>query len=435
MTNTSIGLQELRKRLNDKAKAEKSHRFWGMYTHIWKMDVLREAYRLAKLNNGTPGIDRVSFDQIETEGREKFLLQISEELREKSYKPLPSRQVGIPKDNGKTRTLKIPAIRDRVVQGALKLIMEPVFEADFQPGSYGYRPNKTPHQALERTSEGLGKYLRHVIDLDLKSYFDTVRHDILLGKIAGRFNDDDLMRLCKKILKASGSRGLPQGSVIGPLWANLYLNDVDRMLEKAQKVTRDGKYERIRYVRFADDLIVLVSDQPFARHWQEKVEKRLREELTKLDLTINEEKSKTVKFTLGKSFDFLGYTFRCCPDTKNPKQPVVIGRPQMKRRTAFLREIKRVLDLNRHVPIEKVVKEILNPKIRGWVNYFRWRNATHDLAIVRQGVERKLLLFALRQRPRRVHGSFRKTWSKETIYGTLGLFSDYHTIAHCSETG
>ena len=435
MTKTSIGLQELRKRLSDKAKAEKSHRFWGVYTHIWKMDVLKEAYRLAKKNKGAPGIDKVSFDQIEEQGLEKFLLQISQELQERTYQPLPCRRVEIPKSNGKVRGLNIPAIRDRVVQGALKLIMEPVFEADFQPGSFGYRPNKSPHEALERTSEGLGKYLRHVIDLDLKSYFDTVRHDILLKKIAARFNDDDVMWLCKKILKSSGSKGVAQGSVIGPLWANLYLNDVDRMLEQAQTVTRDGKYERVRYVRFADDLIVLISDQPFARHWQWKVEKRLREELAKLGLTINEEKSKVVKFSMGASFDFLGYTFRCCPDRTNPKQGVIIGRPQRQRRIAFLKEIRSVLDRSLHIPVEKVVKEILNPRIRGWVNYFRWRNAGDDLSIVRSEIERKVFKFALRQRPKRRRGRTWITWSNETIYDSWGLYSDYSTIPHYSVSG
>lgn len=432
MTKTSIGLQELRKRLNDKAKAEKSHRFWGVYTHIWKLDVLKESYRLAKQNKGSPGVDRMSFDQIEVQGVDNLLLQLSQELRERSYQPLPCRQVEIPKSDGKTRTLNIPAIRDRVVQGALKLIMEPVFEADFQPGSFGYRPNKTPHEALERTSEGLGKYLRHVIDLDLKSYFDTVRHDILLRKIAARFKDDDVMWLCKKILKSSGSRGVAQGSVIGPLWANLYLNDVDRMLEQAQTATRDGKYERVRYVRFADDIIVLVSDQPFAQHWQWKVEKRLREELDKLKLTINEEKSKVVKFSLGNSFDFLGYTFRACKDRKDPKQTVVMGQPQRKRRIAFLREIGETLSRSRHIPVEKVVKEILNPRIRGWVNYFRWRNAGHELTIVRQEIERRVFRFALRQKPKRRRTRTWITWSDELIYGVWGLYSDYKVMPHCS---
>jgi len=150
MTKTSVGIQELRERIGEKAKAEPGHRFWGLYTHVWKLDVLREAYRLTKLRNGAPGVDGVTFAQIEAQGVEDLLAQLSEELRTKSYRPLPCRQVNIPKEGGKTRGLKIPAIRDRVVQGAVRLIQEPIFEADFQPGSFGYRPKRKPHQALDR---------------------------------------------------------------------------------------------------------------------------------------------------------------------------------------------------------------------------------------------------------------------------------------------
>jgi RNA-directed DNA polymerase len=237
MTNTSIGVQELRTRIGEKAKAEPEHRFWGLYTHVWKLNVLKEAYRLAKQNHGAPGVDGVTFEHLETQGIEGFLEALSQELQNKSYRPLPCRQVNIPKEGGKVRGLKIPAIRDRVVQGAVRLILEPIFEADFQPGSYGYRPNRKAHQALERVTAGLNKRLHQVIDLDLKSYFDTVRHDLLLAKLARRVQDDDVLWLCKSILKSGGQRGLPQGSVIGPLWANVFLNEVDRMLEQAQVAT------------------------------------------------------------------------------------------------------------------------------------------------------------------------------------------------------
>lgn len=259
MTKTSIDLQELRTRIGEKAKADPQHRFWGLYTHVWKLNVLGEAYRLAKKNNGAPGVDGVTFKQIEAEGLELWLEALSQELQDRSYQPLPCRQVDIPKDGGKVRRLKVPAIRDRVVQAALRQILEPIFEADFQEGSFGYRPKRNPHQALERVQHGLNKKLHQVIDLDLKSYFDTVRHDLLLSKLALRIQDDDVMWLCKRILKSSGQRGIPQGSVIGPLWANVFLNDVDRMLEKAQRATQQGRYEGVRYTRFADDLVVLIS--------------------------------------------------------------------------------------------------------------------------------------------------------------------------------
>jgi len=154
MTTTSVGVQELRTRIGEKAKAEPQHRFWGLYTHVWKLDVLREAYRLAKQNNGAPGVDGVTFERVEREGVEPLLESLSRELRDKSYEPLPSRHVNIPKEGGKVRGLKIPAIRDRVVQGAVRLILEPIFEADFQPGSYGYRPGRSAHDALERVRVG-----------------------------------------------------------------------------------------------------------------------------------------------------------------------------------------------------------------------------------------------------------------------------------------
>jgi RNA-directed DNA polymerase len=155
--------------------------------------------------------------------------------------------VEIPKGDGKVRVLSIPAIRDRVVQGALKLILEPIFEADFQPGSFGYRPKRAPGDAVARVSEAILASKTYVIDLDLRAYFDTVDHSILLGKVAKRVKDQDVMGLLKKILKSSGKRGVPQGGVISPLLSNIYLNEVDRMLERAKEVTRDGRWTTPRY--------------------------------------------------------------------------------------------------------------------------------------------------------------------------------------------
>jgi RNA-directed DNA polymerase len=433
MTKTSIGVQELRKRIGEKAKADPQHRFWGLYTHVWKLDVLREAYRLAKKNDGAPGVDGVTFAQVEGQGVEVFLDELSRELREKSYRPLPCRQVNIPKEGGKVRGLKIPAIRDRVVQGALRLVLEPIFEADFQPGSYGYRPNRGPHEALERVRAGLYKHLHQVIDLDLKSYFDTVRHDLLLSKLAQRIQDDDVMWLCKSILKAGGKRGLPQGSVIGPLWANVFLNNVDRMLEQAQVTTKQGSYEVVSYTRFADDLVVLVSSHPKARHWAPKVEQRLREELAKLDLVINEEKTRTLDFGTGEPFDFLGYTFRWVDQRGKPGKKMVLGRPQKKKRTQFLRDLGATLKRHLHHPVEKVVREVVNPMLRGWANYFRWGNSGRDLGFVAKEVDAKVRRFASRQRPKRKGGRGWTTWSTQEIYRRWGLFSDYG-VAWCSES-
>src|SRR5215212_3092551 len=181
MTKASGSLQDLRRGIYVKAKAEPSWRFWGLYVHVCKMETLQQAYSLAKQNDGAPGIDGVTFEAIETQGVEVFLQRIRDELTMRTYAPLRSRRVEIPKDGGKVRVLSIPTIRDRVVQGALKLILEPIFEADFQPGSYGYRPKRTAHQALERVARAIVEHKTCVIDLDLRAYFDNIRHHLLLA--------------------------------------------------------------------------------------------------------------------------------------------------------------------------------------------------------------------------------------------------------------
>src|SRR6516165_1117630 len=176
MIKASVNLQDLRRRIYLKAKAEKSWRFWGLYVHVCKMETLREAYSLAKQNDGAPGVDGVTFEAIETQGVDAFLKQIRDELNQRSYAPLPARKQEIPKDGGKVRVLSIPAIRDRVVQGALKLILEPIFEADFQPGSFGYRPKRTAHDAVDRVARAIVQQKTRIIDIDLRSYFDRVSY-------------------------------------------------------------------------------------------------------------------------------------------------------------------------------------------------------------------------------------------------------------------
>ena len=251
MMKASIDLQDLRRRIYVKAKAERSWRFWGLYVHVCKMETLRAAYELAKQNDGAPGVDGVTFEAIEAQGVEALLEQLRDELTGHTYVPLPARKQEIPKDGGKVRVLSIPAIRDRVVQGALKLILEPVFEADFQPGSFGYRPKRTAHGAVKRVAEAIVQRKTRVLDFDLRAYFDNIRHDRLLEKIAQRVDDGDIMHLLKIMLKASGKKGVPQGGVISPLLSNLYPNEVDRMQERAREVTRNGKVHlrRIRKVR------------------------------------------------------------------------------------------------------------------------------------------------------------------------------------------
>lgn len=253
MIKSPISLRDLRRKMYVKAKAEKSWKFWGLYGHVCKEEVLREAYRLAKANNGSPGIDGITFEAVEQSGVEEFLGKVRQELLTGTYRPLRNRRCEIPKGEGKVRVLGIPAIRDRVVQGALKLILEPIFEADFQDGSYGYRPQRTAAQALKRVEIAIAQSKTRVIDADLKAYFNNVRHHLTLKKVAERVDDDRVMRLLKLILKASGQRGVPQGGVISPLLSNLYLNEVDKMLERAKEVTRSAKgFKHLEYARFAD---------------------------------------------------------------------------------------------------------------------------------------------------------------------------------------
>jgi RNA-directed DNA polymerase len=211
MIKKSISLQDLRRKIYLKAKSDKTYRFWGLYVHVCKLETLHEAYLLAKRNNGAPGIDGVTFDVVEKGGLEGFIRQIQIELVSGTYKPLRNRRKEIPKGKDKVRVLGIPSIKDRVVQGALKLILEAIYEADFQEGSFGYRPKRTAHAAVNRVAEAVVKAKTQIIDIDLSAYFDNVRHHILLEKVAERVVDNKVMRLLKLILKVNGNKGVPQG--------------------------------------------------------------------------------------------------------------------------------------------------------------------------------------------------------------------------------
>jgi len=420
MTKASIGLQDLRRRLYVKAKSETSWRFWGLYVHVCKMETLREAYALARKNNGAPGIDGVTFEDIETQGVEAFLGQIRDELVRREYAPLPARRQEIPKDGGKVRVLSIPAIRDRVVQGALKLILEPVFEADFQPGSFGYRPKRTAHEAVARVAQAIVHQKTRVIDIDLRSYFDNVRHDRLLAKVAERVNDADIVRLLKVMLKANGQRGVPQGGVISPLLSNLYLTEVDRMLERAKETTRYGKYTGIEYARFADDLVILIDAHPRHDWLMRAVEKRLREELTKLQVEINEEKSRIVDLGRGESFGFLGFDFRRIRSRNGVWRAHYT--PKLKKRTALLRTLKEVFRRYQSQPVDRVVK-LINPVLRGWVNYFAAGHSSECFSFIKDWVEKKIRRHMMRARNQKGFGW--KRWSRRWLYETLKLFNGY----------
>lgn len=419
MTKTPMSLQDLRRRLYVKAKAEPSWRFWGLYVHVRKPETLQEAYRLAKENNGAPGVDGVTFEVIEAEGVEGFLEGLREDLLQRTYVPLRVRKVEIPKERG-VRVLSIPAIRDRVVQGALKLILEPIFEADFQEGSYAYRPERSAHDAVPRVAVAIAEGKTEVIDLDLRAYFDTVRHHIVFEQVAKRVDDKEVTHLLKLILKASGKRGVPQGGVISPLLSNLYLNQVDKMLERAKEVTRDKRWTVLAYARFADDLVVLVDAHPRQRGLRGKVEKRLREEFTKLGLEVNEEKSRIVDLCKGESFGFLGFEFRRTRSRAGRWRPLYT--PQRKKRTALLRKLKDVFRSSRSQPLAGLIAEI-NAIIGGWVNYFAMGHASRCFAYIRDWVEKKIRRHLARARQRQGFGW--KRWSKRWLYERVGLFNGY----------
>jgi len=424
MIKTPITLQDLRRRLYVKAKAEPSWRFWGLYVHVCKPETLRAAYEMAKQNDGAPGTDGVTFEAIEVDGVERFLDELREELVQRCYRPQRPRKVRIPKEGGKTRQLSIPSIRDRVVQGALKLILEPIFEADFQPGSYGYRPKQSAHGAVQRVSEAILQGKTYVIDLDVRSYFDTVRHHIVLEKIARRVCDDAVLWLLRVILNASGRLGVPQGGVISPLLSNVYLNEVDRMLERAKEVTRYEGWTGIEYARFADDLVVLVDAHP-RRHWlRMAVERRLRAELATLQVEVNEEKSRRVDLTQGESFGFLGFEFRRIRSRRGRWMP--LRTPRSKKRTALLQTLKQIFRSHRSRPVTEVIAQI-NPILRGWVQYFAVGHSSRCFSYIRDWVEKKIRYHLARASQR--HGFGWKRWSKAWLYGTLGLFYEYR-VAH-----
>ena len=420
MTKASISLQDLRRRLYVKAKADTLWRFWGLYVHVCKTDTLREAYALAKKNDGAPGTDGVTFEAIEEQGVEAFLEQIQDELTRRAYVPRPARRQEIPKDGGKVRVLSIPAIRDRVVQGALKLILEPVFEADFQPGSFGYRPRRTAHEAVNRVAQAIVQQKTRVIDIDLRSYFDNVRHDRLLAKVAKRIDDADVMHLLKIILKASGQQGVPQGGVISPLLSNLYLTEVDRMLERAKEVTRCGKYTYIEYARFADDLVILIDAHPKHAWLKAAVEKRLREELATLQVEINEDKSRIVDLGRGESFGFLGFDFRRLRSLRGVWRAHYT--PKLKKRTALLRKLKDVFRCLQSQPVDRVV-QLINPILRGWVQYFAVGHASECFSYIKDWVEKKVRRHMMRARKRKGFGWTQ--WSRQWLYETVGLFNRY----------
>lgn len=423
MTKTSINLQELRRRIYRKAKAEPTHRFWGLFTHITKLTTLTEAYRQAKKNGGAPGIDGQSFAEVERAGVSAFLESIRAELQAGTYQPQPHRKVDIPKANGKMRTLQIPCIRDRVVQGALKLILEAIFEADFCPNSYGFRPKRSPHQALAGVRRSLLRRMTTVIDVDLSRYFDTIRHHVLLEKIATRVQDPQVMHLVNQVIKVAGKVGVPQGGPFSPLAANIYLNEVDGAFEAIRRKTAEGNYEAVNYHRFADDMVITVSGHSSKRGWAELALQRLQEHLEPLGVELNREKTRMVNVLKGESFSFLGFDYRRVPNRSRTGYFILMT-PKQKARQAIKARIRDVIQHGGAKPAKDIVNQV-NAILAGWVNYFRVGHSSRAFGEIRDYTEMKIRTLLTRRKRRKKRSIGWRRWSNEYLYGVLGLYWDW----------
>ena len=389
--------------------------------HLIDVGWLREAYRRTR-KRGAAGVDGVTAAQYET-ALEANLTSVLARFKSGRYQAPAVRRVHIPKAGAgnQTRPVGIPTLEDKVLQRAVVMALEPIYEQDCLPCSYGFRPGRSAHHALEAAWRGLmdigGGW---VVDLDIQHFFDNVRHHLLLEKVARRVNDRDVLGLLKRMLKATGKKGVPQGGVISPLLSNLYLTEVDRMLERAKDATRQGKYTYLAYVRFADDLVILVD--AYRRHdWLlQAVDRRLREELARLQVTINEEKSRTIDLARGGSFGFLGFEFRRVRSHRGVWRANYV--PKMKARTALLRKLKVIFRRFRSQPIERVVC-LINPILRGWVHYFAVGHSSRCFSFVKDWVDKKVRRHLMRARKRRGFGW--KQWSRRWLYAELGLFNNY----------
>jgi len=416
-------IRELQRRLYRKAKQEKGYRFYLLYDKVYRMDILSHAYRLVKANKGAPGIDGETFEQIEERGEaERYLEKIAEELKRKSYKPQAVRRVYIPKATGGKRPLGIPVIKDRIVQMALKMVIEPIFEADFQDNSYGFRPKRDAHQAVDDVRSCLLEGKTEVVDADISKYFDTIPHDKLMQVVARRIVDKQMLKLIKMWLKApiveeredgkkeykGNDQGTPQGGVISPLLANVYLNVLDTLWAVKKVQERLGA----RLVRYADDSVVL------CRGNAGRILNGFKKVLNDLGLTLNEEKTRVVDARRG-DFNFLGFTIgiRRSPRTGR-RYPHIEPSKQAQKRIRS--EIKRLTTEQYSAVPTDVVTRRVNEVARGWVGYFRYGNCTKALVVLKRYLVYRMRIYLRRKHHHRSFG-YRK-YPDRYYYDSLGLY-------------
>jgi RNA-directed DNA polymerase len=372
-------LSSLRQKLYRKAKLEPKFRFYALYDRIYRRDVLDSAYRIARAKKGAAGVDAMSFEQIEASaaGAEGFVEQIQQSLKDKSYRPDAVRRVYTPKADGRKRPLGIPIIRDRVVQTATALILEPIFEADFMDCSYGFRPKRGAHDALEQIREHLKSGRKAVYDADLKGYFDSIPHDKLIKCLRMRIVDRSVLKLIKMWLKAPviepgdgggankcrRDHGTPQGGVISPLLANIYLHWFEKVFYSSKG---PGTWAKAHIVRYADDFVVMSRYQ--GGRIREFIEAKIE---SWLGLELNRVKTKAVNLgELGAQMDFLGYTFRYDRDRHGRPSRYLNVTPSRKALRAERQALREKISYKQsHVPIPRLIQKI-NLHLQGWSRYF-----------------------------------------------------------------